>query len=499
MPPCPAWVLQSRHPTEHILYCMGLKRSFDLVGAVQYLVFELLFEWAFARRDLKCVEFLARLNRDGRNMAFKRLLQVRRPTFLDTTSQPALWNTTTERMCWAFDRCHVCGKRAHLHNKNTGNPQTGELYTINVCFSCMANRLEMAAFQTIRAFRTDAPVRVNGEYRIAYKTFMKTIVASPTTKNRLLQLGGGELDCVFETWRPEGIKNRQRIFHYEDGSECKLSKTLRDDSATTLYRHELDRRDAREKRALQHLADLSNAVDDVGFPTSINEFNSSSGVWGLISRGVVPWLSYTRMLRPSFGQHVSDIDDDDSSMLEQAVVSCKCIVSLVQGFRSKAAAYEIAYNCDNLNMDLLLRMATTCALSLQVVSVQVWVHSKQPATQRSIHVVQCVLIAPYGDGLAWPRKTVHIPIVLKKQDFAVAFPGIAPVPGKACLAPERIQWEPIVCRPLGKNFLGRLGAAFNGKKRRVKLECSHNYKSPRRFYMLHSCSNSCCCSLPFDG
>ena len=96
MPPCPAWVLQSRHPTEHILYCMGLKRSFDLVGAVQYLVFELLFEWAFARRDLKCVEFLARLNRDGRNMAFKRLLQVRRPTFLDTTSQPALSRSPSE-------------------------------------------------------------------------------------------------------------------------------------------------------------------------------------------------------------------------------------------------------------------------------------------------------------------------------------------------------------------------------------------------------------------
>ena len=486
MPPRHASV--PRHPTEHILYCMGLKRSFDLVCAVQYLVFELLFEWAFARRDLKCVEFLARLNRDGRNMAFKRLLQVRRPTFLDTTSQPALWKTTTERMCWAFDRCHVCGKRADLHNKNTGNPQTGELYTINVCFSCMGNRLDMAAFPTRRAFRTESPVRVNGEYRITYETHMTLIIASPNTKTRLEQLGGGDLDNVFGRWRLHNVERNQRIFHYEDGAECKLSQTLRDHSATTLYRYEIDNRNAREKRAVQHLAELSNAVDVVGFPTSINQFHC--GVWGLISSSVMPWLSYFRLLRPAIGE-----DEDD--VIERAVVACKYVVSLVKGFRSQEAAYVIAYNCDEMTTDLVLRMATTCALSLQVVSVQVWVHSKQPETQRSIHVVQCVLIATYRDGLAWPRKTVHIPIVLTEKDFEVAFPGIAPVPGKACLIPERIQWEPIICRSLGRNFLARLGAAVACKKRRVKLECGHNYKSPRRFYMLHSCSN--CSSLPFNG
>ena len=513
----PAWIRRSRHPREHILYAMGLKRSFDLVGDVQHIVFELLFEWGFSKQNLACVEFLARLNRYGRDMAVNRLLQVQRPAFPDPTVQPALWNTLLERMCWVFSRCHVCGKRAHLQNKNTGNPQTGELYTINVCFGCIGNLLEMAAFRKKRgtAFRTDS------EYRITYETYTTTIVASPTTKNRLVRLGDGELDCVFETWRPEGVKHTQRIFHYEDGDDCKLSKTLRDHSATTLYRHELDRRNIREKRAVQHLADLSNATDDVGFPTSISGFYSSSNVWNLASNDVVPWLSRARLrhfgVNPDFDDDdksdnadASDVEYDDTyrNMLNKAVTASKYVISLIQGFRSKTVAYQIASNCDELKTSLLVRMATTCAFSLQVVSIQKWVHRSHPATHRPIHVVQCVLIAssspvpPSGGGmLAWPLQPVHTPIVLKQRDFAVAFPGIAPVPGKTptLLISERIQWEPIVCLPLGRNVLERLAnslakskATPSRKKQQIDFKCSHSYKSPRRFYRLRSCS--CCCS-----
>ena len=103
--------------------------------------------------------------------------------------------------------------------------------------------------------------------------------------------------------------------------------------------------------------------------------------------------------------------------------------------------------------------------------------------------------------LAWPLQPVHTPIVLKQRDFAVAFPGIAPVPGKTptLLISERIQWEPIVCLPLGRNVLERLAnslakskATPSRKKQQIDFKCSHSYKSPRRFYRLRSCS--CCCS-----
>jgi hypothetical protein len=503
---------------------MGLKRSFDMVGDVQHIVFELLFEWGFAKQNLACVEFIARLDRYGRDMAVNRLLQVRRPTFPDPTAQPALWNTFPERMCWAFDRCHVCGGRAHLHNKNTGNPQTGELYTISVCFACTGNLLEMAVKREDRRYRSyridDDDETREGIWEMVLKSYL-TVVAAPTTKNRLLQLGDGDLDCVFETWRPEGVKHKQLIFHYEKGDDCKLSKTLRDHSATALYRHELDRRNIRERRAVQHLADLSNATEDVGFPTSINGFHSSSDVWNLASNDVVPWLSRARLRHPGVNPDFDDASDDtDASdveyddtyrnMLNKAVNASKYVIGLIQGFRSKAVAYQIAFNCDERQTSLLVLMATTCAFSLQVISVQEWVRRSHPATHRPIHVVQAVLIAsssspvpPSGYRFEFPRKPVHIRIVLKQRDFEVAFPGISPVPGKTPipLISERIQWEPIVCLQLMRNVLERLTtslakvpskAALARKKQKVNLECSHSYKSPRRFYRLRSCS-SCCC------
>jgi len=489
----PEWIVRTRHPREHILYAMGMKRSFDLVGDAQHLIFELLLDWAFGMRDNACVEFLARLNSAGRDMAFAKLNETTVcPDRLNSDFPPALWNTQVERMCWLFNCCHVCGGPAHLYKSNMGNPQTGEVYTINACFLCVDQMLEMATK------RVQVRILTTGHTR--YETYM-SVVASPPTKNRLIELGGVDLSCVFDTWRlGPNVKHNQRIAHFERGDDCKMSKTLQSHSATTLYKEEIDLQRAHEVMMVQRLADLSNATDDVGFPTSIEGFQQPGTIWNDIDGHVLTCIALAR-------PHNNHNDYIRETFLKIAVSACKNAVDLIQGLRSKAAATEINYVCDEQQQKTFVRMATKCAFSVQVVAVQEWIHPNQ-ATHPPIRVVQCVLItsAPVTrDGRAWPLRPVHTNVFMRQPDFVKAFPGVEPVPGKAApvsILSEQIQWEPIMCSSLGRGFLVQMADSLDrapskaaldrGVKQQVNLKCSHSYKSPRRFYMLHSCSSSSC-------
>jgi len=519
----PAWIRRSRHPSEHILYSTGLKRSFDITPEIEYAIFSILVNWAFENKHLQFVEHLVKLN----NMALQLALQFTRESSLpsiDVTYRPHLCNSGIERVCWLFDICHICKAPAKTSFTDIGCPKTGEVYTILTCgdLNACARETQFIKMNSKIVEETNrTPVR-------------RVRVASSNGAWALCAFGGDwPLRNVYRKWKavssPLDSGRARPITHMLNKNNKCVSVTLQLHSAEAIYADEMQRRNEREKKIMLFIADLVNGTEDIKFPKMLKDIVRTE-IWGLCYNKLKQCIRYERVRRldapvgANYEMDDSDDSDDESAfhvfdqpvnvetmpfdvLFSRAIDSCTYIVYLIHGLRCLDAAYSVASQCGERGSRLILDMAIECSLAIEVIGTQLWKHRSGYEGRKKITVVQAILTMTPSDRLRTNKNWIRpaqVRIVMTLEDFQVGFPGVAVVPttGYATkqeqpavlLISDRVQFKTIFSKSLISKFVSDVlprairRASAPKKPRNHSCECTHNYMSPMRFYSIAACT-----------